>query len=32
MIVGGGKGIEASALEVALVVDMTPEIVEDPLN
>ena len=31
-IVGGGKGIEASGLEVALVIDMTPEAIKDPLN
>ena len=32
MMVGGGKGAETSGLEIALVINMTPEIIEDPLN
>ena len=32
MVVSGGKGAEASGLKIALVIDVTPEIIEDPLN
>ena len=32
MVVNGGKGAKTSGLEIALVVDMTPKEVENPLN
>ena len=32
MIVGRGEGAKTSGLEIALVVDVTPEVIEDPLN
>ena len=32
VIVDGGEGIEAVLLEVALAINMTPEVIEDPLN
>ena len=32
MIVDGGEGAETSSLEIALIINMTPEIVENPLN
>ena len=32
MVIDGGEGVELSALKVALVIDMTPEVIKDPLN
>ena len=32
MIVVGGKGAKTSGLEIALVIDMTPEVIKNPLN
>ena len=31
-IVGRGEGAETSGLKIALVVDVTPAVIEDPLN
>ena len=32
MVVNGGKGAKASGLKIALVIDMTTEVIKDPLN
>ena len=32
MVIDGGKGAESSALEVALIVDVASEVIENPLN
>ena len=32
MVVDGRQGAESSALEITLVINMTPEVIEDPLN
>ena len=32
MIVDGRKGAETSGLKITPVIDMTPEVIEDPLN
>ena len=31
-IIDGGKGAEPSALKIALIINMTPEVIKDPLN